>query len=135
MTWQTTFPNFPAADMPSIPEGWKDTSWHNDAAPSFEVMTACAGDSNFEMCRVWIAESDPAAREYDESPRFQVSYEGGESEWFCTLETDDWQEVLAYVETRQALAASYVAAIGYNPFLDDPNISPDAVRETLKERA
>ena len=24
MTWQTAFPNFLAADMPAIPEDWKD---------------------------------------------------------------------------------------------------------------
>jgi hypothetical protein len=33
--YQTEFPHFPAADMPAIPEGFADTSWHNIASPSF----------------------------------------------------------------------------------------------------
>lgn len=32
--WQRAFPDM--TDMPAIPEGWKDTSYHNDACPSFE---------------------------------------------------------------------------------------------------
>jgi hypothetical protein len=30
-TFQTEFPDFPVADMPTIPEGLEDTSWRNDA--------------------------------------------------------------------------------------------------------
>jgi hypothetical protein len=32
-----------------------------------------------------------------------------------------------------ALAAEYLAKIGYDPFEDDPTIDPDTVRQTLKE--
>ena len=34
---------------------------------------------------------------------------------------------------RAALAAEYLAKIGYDPFEDDPTIDPDIVRHTLKE--
>lgn len=34
---------------------------------------------------------------------------------------------------RAALGAAYVAAIGYNPFDDDPTITPQEVRQTLRE--
>lgn len=34
-TFTTEFPDYPAEDMPALPDGWVDTSWHNDACPSF----------------------------------------------------------------------------------------------------
>jgi hypothetical protein len=33
--WRIEFPDFPVEDMPTLPEGWADASWHNDACPSF----------------------------------------------------------------------------------------------------
>jgi hypothetical protein len=33
--WRIEFPGFPVEDMPTLPEGWVDASWHNDACPSF----------------------------------------------------------------------------------------------------
>ena len=33
--WRIEFPDFPVEDMPTLPEGWVDASWHNDACPSF----------------------------------------------------------------------------------------------------
>lgn len=138
--WKNEFPEFPAADMPDIPEQWEDSSWHNDACPSFVVMKGGEGDSNFKLARVWIAESDPAQREFPESPRFQVSFEDGmrgaqdELNGFSIgIASDDWQEILNYVQIRCTLAAEYVRLVGYNPFLDYPEIDPESVSETLAE--
>ena len=36
ITFQTEFPDFPTADMPKLPEGFENTSWHNNSAPSSE---------------------------------------------------------------------------------------------------
>lgn len=33
--WRAEFPDYPTEDMPVLPEGWVDASWHNDACPSF----------------------------------------------------------------------------------------------------
>jgi hypothetical protein len=33
--WRIEFPDFPVEDMPTLPAGWVDASWHNDACPSF----------------------------------------------------------------------------------------------------
>lgn len=33
--YREEFPNYPVADMPTLPEGWEDESWHNDVCPSF----------------------------------------------------------------------------------------------------
>jgi len=30
------FPDFPIMAVPELPDGWDDTSWHNDVCPSFE---------------------------------------------------------------------------------------------------
>lgn len=35
MTYQTEFPDYPEADMPPIPAGFADRSWHNDHCPIF----------------------------------------------------------------------------------------------------
>lgn len=29
------FPNFPIMAVPELPDGWEDTSWHNDESPSY----------------------------------------------------------------------------------------------------
>lgn len=34
---------------------------------------------------------------------------------------------------RDSLARDYLELIGYDPFIDDPNISPDLVSETLAQ--
>lgn len=36
-------------------------------------------------------------------------------------------------QQKQQLAAEYVELIGYDPFKDDPAITVDEVRETLRE--
>lgn len=133
--WQIEFRDFPVADMPAIPEGWTDSSWRNDACPSFFAMEqGPSGDyaARYNTCRVWIAESDPALREFPHSTRFMVTFEGV-ADAHDGLLTDEWKTVLAYVLIRQELAARYVATVGYNPFLDDPTISPDDVEQTLAE--
>ena len=133
--WKTEFPEFAESDMPAIPAEWLDSSWHNDACPSFEVMRGGEGDSNFEFARVWIAESDPAQREFPESPRFQVSFENGECDFHIGIASDNWQEILAYVATRRGLGAEYTRLVGYNPFLDCPTIEPETVSANIAEHA
>ena len=34
------FPDFPVADYPTLPEGFADSSWHNDACPSMKIAGA-----------------------------------------------------------------------------------------------
>ena len=130
MTYQTEFPDF--RDMPSdIPAEWSDTSWRNDACPSFVFMSAGHGDSNYQRAVVWIAESNPTEREFPNSKRFLVSYYEGESDCVDVLVSDDWPEVRRYIETRRKLGASCTKAVGYNPFLDDPTSDPWAIAESL----
>lgn len=132
-TFRTEFPDYLPESLPAIPADWKDVSWRNEACPSFAFMEGAEGDSNHTLARVWIDYADATEREFPEMKRFNVTFEGGIGDSVPTLATDDWAEVLAYVEARKALANAYVEAIGYNPFLDDPTQSPAAVAEMLAE--
>lgn len=136
MTYQTEFPDIPAADMPDIPKTWRDVSWHNDACPCFEFMAAGAGDSNYQSAVVWIAERDPALREFQNGKRFLITYyTDGRLDCLDVLETDDWTAVLAYVAARETIGQRYRETVGYNPFLDDPTIDPATVAATLESLA
>jgi hypothetical protein len=44
--YRKEFPDFPAIDMPAIPEGFADSSWHNDSCPS--LISEALG------LRIWI---------------------------------------------------------------------------------
>ena len=53
--YKTEFPDFD--NELSLPDGWVDTSWHNDVSPSFEKQF---GDVTY---RIWCDYKDPARRE------------------------------------------------------------------------
>jgi hypothetical protein len=131
--YQTAFPGLTAANMPAIPADWQDMSWRNDLCPSFAFMIGSEGDSNHKLARVWVDHAEPASREFPESPRYSVTFEGGTGDCFDALATDDWAEVLAYVEARRDLGKAYAARVGHNPFLDDPAIDPAEVAATMAE--
>jgi hypothetical protein len=54
-TYKTEFANYD--DELSLPDGWIDTSWHNDVSPSFEKQY---GDATY---RIWCDYKDPEKRE------------------------------------------------------------------------
>lgn len=95
MSYQTEFPGF--VGMPAIPAGFIDSSWRNDACPSFTN----------ESCSViiWVDFIDPADRELPYSSRFLVTPERG-----AELATDDWQAVLSFL-SGLALAAGLLRTV------------------------
>lgn len=102
MTYQTEFPDFPAADMPALPDGcgFVDTSWHNDACPSFT--------SDEIGLTIWVDFLDPALCEYQDAqgnrqyPRFAVHCQDhGVETSGPAIQTDDWAEVLAFIESHR----------------------------------
>jgi len=106
-TWRSEFPDFPAATMPEIPAGFADTSWHNDACPSF-TSDACE-------LRLWVDFLDPAQREHPESKsRFYLQPQRAGVEISGDgLLSNDWQEVLAFIAAkRETLAAAPPYALG-----------------------
>lgn len=95
--FQEEFPDFPAADMPAIPAGFEDVSWHNDACPCI---------ARADMC-IFIDYVNVDLREHGgDYPRFNVQpmRDGIEITGDCGLQTDDWAEVLAYIAKRDAEA-------------------------------
>jgi hypothetical protein len=108
MTYATEFPDFPAADMPALPEGFADTSWHNDACPSYSSPAF----------QIMIDYLDQAQREHPTGSRFTVipsDLQEGDDD---PLETDDWSEVLQYV-TDAATFESICAKQGLSILTDD----------------
>jgi hypothetical protein len=87
MTYKTEFPHYD--DTLSLPEGWIDTSWHNDICPSFERVY---GDTTF---RLWCDFRDPELREL-----------GGQRFTVCTyLNEDELSESIGQFDTMaEALA-------------------------------
>ena len=81
------FPTYPLAALPALPPSWTDTSWRNEACPSYTV-----GD-----LQVWLDFPDPEQREFPELRRFMITRHGRSDNEPPLLQTDDWTEVLAYV--------------------------------------
>lgn len=113
MTYQKEFPDFPPDDMPALPEGFEDTSWHQDICPSYSDG----------MTLIYIDYRDFALREFEGTyPRFNVQpmRDGIEVTGDGGLQTDDWEEVLAYIEN--ARIARMMQAGGYYILtdLDEP---------------
>jgi hypothetical protein len=102
MTWQTSFPDYPPADMPSIPFGFDDLSWQNAACPSF-------GDRRRGLL-LFIDYADPARREFEgDIKRFTVvscDKDGGRNDdAFPPFDSDDWLAVLRFIDQRADAAS------------------------------
>lgn len=88
--WQKEFPDYPADDMPAIPEGWEDISWRNDACPNFV---------NYKLgVALFIDYANPDFREFPEYPRFLAYpvYEDGTpaSDKPAIFESEEWDLML-----------------------------------------
>jgi len=95
MTYQTEFPDFAAADMPQIPAGWQDISWHNDSCPGFSATPQALAGTGVS---IWVDYADASRREVPESPRFTVYMTDAEGNQIADFSTDDWAELLAQAE-------------------------------------
>lgn len=87
MTFATEFPDFDPATLPAIPEGFADSSWGNDACPSF--TNEAAG------LRIWVDFVDPSQRELPESKRFGIMGTNSEVD---LITSDDWRDIETAVE-------------------------------------
>lgn len=85
MTNHHVFTDYPLDDLPSIPEAWTDISYGDDCCPSWSVRDGVS---------VFVDYADPSMRELKLGKRFFVVDEDNSA---SLLETDDWDEVLAFV--------------------------------------
>lgn len=110
------FPEFGALPFDPTALGLEDTSWHNDACPSFSVL-----NDSFRLESLWMDHEDPKQREM-QGPRFlYCTYDpkGEHSESLETLlDTDDVVEARRFLELRltqrigDAFAAGLLKEIG-----------------------
>lgn len=92
-SFATEFPDFPVADMPAIPGGFIDTSWHNDVCPSFT--------SDVLGLTIWVDYADVTRREHQGWLRFRVTpQDHGVDVSGEDLETDDWADVETFITAR-----------------------------------
>jgi hypothetical protein len=90
------FPDYPAADLPPMPDGFEDSSWSNDACPCF--VNAALGLMFFAD----YAKRDD--REFPEADRFSLQEVDGEGCMFGgepVFVSEDWTEVLAEINKRR----------------------------------
>lgn len=102
MTYRTEFPDFDPATMTPMPEGFEDTSWHNNSMPSFQ--------SDVLGLVIYVDFADEALREWKGMKRFSMYDTDGEGALATDepfLSTDDWSEVLAIVTKRTAEFAAF----------------------------
>lgn len=96
MNFKTEFPDFPDADMPPMPPGFTDSSWHNNSCPSYW--------SNAKGLTIFIDYVDVEKREIQQpGPRFSVI----DSECDDVVESDDWAVILAAVDGHPAVPCAY----------------------------
>jgi hypothetical protein len=91
--YQVEFPDFDPATLPAIPASFEDVSWHNDSCPSF--LNEAAG------LIIFVDFADPAAREFEECPRFGLaSWDNGAGD--SIVASDDFADILAAVAAHPA---------------------------------
>lgn len=134
--YQVEFPDFGELDV-TLPEGFTDASWHNDACPSFDKRLP-----NRQYLRIWIDYKVPADREFSERMRFSLGlYDHEVSHLRDLLESEDFSEICRAAEefkpqatpfqmicnashmTREQLNDWYEKNVGYRP--DDGEIVED----------
>src|SRR5687768_13043239 len=99
--YRTEFPDYPIDAMPPIPEGFVDTSWHNDTCPSF---------TNAELGLVLFI--DYPTEEWRELPgakRFSLLDKAAlDSGAICEplAYGDDWRLVLVSIEAAMRTKAT-----------------------------
>lgn len=127
MTWKAEFPEFES--MPELPEYMVDSSWHNDACPSFEFMRSDCVTTEYQTAKLWIEFEDPDLRETC-GKRFQITYEGLQTR--LAFQTDNLECALNYIESVRYLSARYRELVGYCPFMDSASQS-ETVKQLIEE--
>lgn len=85
---QAAFPDFDVSSLPTIPAGWKESSFHNDACPSFTVAEK---DGSFLM--VYVDYPNKEEREWPMEARFCILISNVDVT--DSFDTNDWSEILA----------------------------------------
>ena len=111
MKTYTQHPNIAIPDFLQA-EPWQDASWKNDVCAK-SLLEFNPGDDH-ECLRVWVAEDNPADREYPDGPKFILEHvrtedEHTNGEALELYRGDDAENVRVLIETFLAAAAPQIA--------------------------
>lgn len=101
------FPDFGPLDV-MLPDGFIDKSWAKDTCPSFEWPDPRNPDAEWPLITVYIDYADIDLRDEVGGRRFNLSL--GAIQGPPDLETDDWDEAVAFIEEHRRSAAFKGAA-------------------------
>lgn len=90
-TLTSEFPDFGPLNL-TLPEGFEDTSWHNDICPSFSRELA-----DGSKVVIFVDYEDLEKRELSDENRFNVYVINEDDTYKGTLATDVWSKVLEFV--------------------------------------
>jgi len=94
------FPKYDPTTLPKLPKGFVETSWHNDACPSWE--------GSFGRLKLYIDWQEPSQRDTPSSRRFtlcELSIDGDElGRW---VSSDAWEDMQRMIQVR-LIALSFV---------------------------
>jgi hypothetical protein len=92
MNYKIEFPHYD--DELTLPDGWLDTSWHNDVSPSIEKQI---GDIKY---KIWCDFKDPNKREAGGKQFTVATYDSNEFEELQDLATfDTFADALAFCQS------------------------------------
>lgn len=91
--YRTEFPDFAPETMPALPEGWADTSWHNDQCPYFERQLAPE-----TMLRLFVNYADRELREFPDGERFDAWLSTPQGNCPENISSDDLAKVLTWAD-------------------------------------
>jgi len=92
MTYKTEFPDYPENDMPRVPIGFDDVSWHNDAMPRFENEAL--------GLTLWVDYRDPEQRETPDGKRFLLVNTEHDTSDVELEESDDMADIESAIEAH-----------------------------------
>ena len=102
----------------SIPVGFTNSCWHNDACPSLSTEGDELEDGDIEA-RIWIESADEMKRELNWGAQFSLRVE------YCEImyiyDSDDWQDIVDHAPMAielQKLIAKHGSSDGFDKYAD-----------------
>lgn len=101
--FRAEFPDFDPASMPTIPDAFEDTSWHNDSCPSFR--------SEALGLELFVDYLDPALREFPEMEERFTLHHWDDGQGDLIVGASDWAKVEEAIRPH-LLAQAFAEKLG-----------------------
>jgi hypothetical protein len=90
------FSDYPLADLPAMPEGFSDSSWHNDVCPSYRSETL--------GLQIFMDYVDKSLSESAMGTRFSIHRDMPDGSSDVVFQSDDWADIVEFVEGEKTRA-------------------------------